>query len=202
MKKFFSTTLGILSALTLIFSGNASAVKKTDIVTPMATDDPTYPGTNIKIKIGDILISDKNSSPSFTGHAAIVTDTETVAEILGYGYHPQLNSLKKFFNERTGGDRGVRIVRYYSSADARDAAEWAEAYVDDFEHVDYEIDDLYDYETSTYCSKLVWNAFYYGADVELKTSRLTIGGSRFLVSLPYDLDDSDGVRIVAEVGDF
>ncbi|MDR4998865.1 MULTISPECIES: YiiX/YebB-like N1pC/P60 family cysteine hydrolase [Brevibacillus] len=202
MKRILPLSLSIFSAIAFSLSGNVLAAEKTNIVAPLGTDDPTYPDTKIKIRVGDILISDKNSSPSFTGHAAIVTDTETVAEIRGFGYNPEFTDLQDFFDDRTGGDKGIRIVRYYNSSDAADAADWAENYVEDFRHLEYDIDDLYDYETSTYCSKLVWDAFYYGADVELDTSTINFGGSRMLVSLPYDLDNGSDVRIVAEVGDF
>ena len=49
LKKFFSVSFVIFSTLTFSLPGGLLAAEKTEVVTPQATDDPTYPDTEIKI---------------------------------------------------------------------------------------------------------------------------------------------------------
>ncbi|MBH0333661.1 hypothetical protein ABH14_28690 [Brevibacillus brevis] len=163
-------------------------------VKPLA-DDPGvyYPDTHTKAKPGDMLVSNATSSKGLTGHAAIVTDNLTVVHIGGVGQHPEEISLSKFFKRY---DNSVKVIRYTSSRDAKKAGEWARTYAEEYSDADYDLAVKLSGFTRTYCSKLVWQAYYYGADVNLGNKRPT---STQLFE-PYAILDLDDTREVEETG--
>lgn len=174
-----------------------------NFVKPEGLGDPTYPGSGLYVRAGDILVTNNTILNGFTGHAAIVIGESHVAEIRGYGHVLEKNTILKFFERNMEPGKGIKVIRYNDATKASQAAQWASRYVDNYSStVTYELrSDLYNYTSQTYCSKLVWNAFYYGANVELKTSWMTIDGSLYLkMSQPYDLPQSTNVQLVGMLG--
>ncbi|MCR8996519.1 YiiX/YebB-like N1pC/P60 family cysteine hydrolase [Brevibacillus halotolerans] len=202
-----------LMSVSLIFTGalgvSASEIERQKINKPEDVPvEATYPNSRVEIKPGDILITNNTSSKGLTGHAAIVIDTENVVEILGPGFHPQKNPIKRFFGKNVSKKYGTKVVRYNRTKIRNQAADWAEWYVKKYDDVEYAISDLYNYKYKTYCSKIVWNAYYFGAGVRLNTSTTYVPGPggtspiELEISAPYDLEDSSDVTTVLTQGNF
>ncbi|WP_315969964.1 YiiX/YebB-like N1pC/P60 family cysteine hydrolase [Brevibacillus massiliensis] len=125
----------------------------------------------------------------------MVVSPDRLVQIVGYGDHPHRKSIEDFFNDNNRST--VTVYRYSNSTKAEQAADWAEWYRRNYSDAEYGFNDLYDYESGLmYCSKLVWDAYYYGAGVSLATSWGTIGGYNLKMSKPYDLPNSANVRAV------
>lgn len=121
-------------------------------------------------KPGDILIT-KSTSPAssgkgFAGHAGIVLpDGKSFVSIAGYGYFPKKGSIDWWLNTK---DYKTKVVRDNNSKEAQKAASWALVnFVNvngKYNHLPYGI-----VKTSVtsfnkeYCSKMVWQSYYFGA---------------------------------------
>ncbi|MED1788094.1 YiiX/YebB-like N1pC/P60 family cysteine hydrolase [Brevibacillus laterosporus] len=201
-----------LMSVSLIFTGalgvSASEIERQKINKPEDVPvEATYPNSRVEIKPGDILITNNTISKGLTGHAAIVVDTENVV-ILGPGFNPEKNPIKRFFRKNVSKKYGTKVVRYNRTKIRNKAADWAEWYVNKYDDAEYAISDLYNYKYKTYCSKIVWNAYYFGADVRLKTSTTYVPGPggtspiELEIATPYDLEDSSDVATVLTQGNF
>ncbi|WP_242066096.1 YiiX/YebB-like N1pC/P60 family cysteine hydrolase [Brevibacillus laterosporus] len=210
---FKKRLLMFLMSVSLIFTGalgvSASETEGQKINKPEDVPvEATYPNSRVEIKPGDILITSNTISKGLTGHAAIVVDTENVVEILGTGYNPEKNSIKSFFRKNVGKKYGTKVVRHNRTKIRNQAADWADWYVRKYSDVEYSISDLYNYKYKTYCSKIVWNAYYFGADVRLNTSTTYVPGPggtspiKLEIAAPYDLEDSSDVTTVLTQGNF
>ncbi|MFE6799799.1 YiiX/YebB-like N1pC/P60 family cysteine hydrolase [Paenibacillus chitinolyticus] len=128
--------------------------------------DVKYKNTNVSVTPGDILVTkDFQIYNDFPGHSAIVVDSNTVVEILGYGYTMQKSNLQSWLNDYPN----AKVVRLNDSAKAAKAAKWAVWYYENYaSKVKYSIDSkIAAYDTYTYCSKLVWDAYYFGGSISL-----------------------------------
>lgn len=190
-KKSSTILLLFIMIFTLCTSVSFAAEAK-----PLA-DDPGvfYPGTYTKAKPGDMLVSNSTSSKGLTGHAAIVTDNLTVVHIGGIGENPEEISLSRFFKRY---DNSVKVIRYTSSRDAKKAGEWARTYAEEYSDAKYDLAVKLSGFTRTYCSKIVWQAYYYGADVNLGNKR---PNSTQLFE-PYAILDLDDTREVEGTGNW
>ena len=115
---------------------------------------------------GDILITNGTTSYGFTGHAAIALNAYEILHIQGPGYKPSVVSPEWFEGEYLE-DRNDWIKVYRSRDNiGRLAAQWAEKTYRD-SGASYKI--TFDLSTTheTYCSKLVWQAYYYGVGKEV-----------------------------------
>ncbi len=197
MRKLLLAALSLTFAVLSIFAGGAFASDK-NMVGPEGTDPGVYyPGsTTVQIKPGDMLVTNNTSSNGLTGHAAIVIDTVYCVETLGPGYYPQKTTISDFFRKNSTSSTWVKVVRHSNTSAATNAAKWAASYVSTHSSTPYVIEDLYNYDKSTYCSKIVHNAYYYGAGVKLKTSIVTINGVSIVVCAPYDIPNSSSVSTV------
>lgn len=133
---------------------------------PIKTFAYDYPNGS-KAKAGDILISkETNCKPDckgLTGHAAIVVNSDYFVHIAGPGYNPSKERLSKWFNTRYG--KKTKVVRPTSAykGSAKKAAAWANNYVEKYPNAKYSVWSSSASFNKTYCSKLVWQAFYYGS---------------------------------------
>lgn len=162
----------LFTALTLItgvsylspaFATNPSSVISNVVVDP-GSGGSAYPGTSITARPGDIMVSDSTSSYGLTGHAGIVIDYNgTVVSIAGKGYHPQKYTMSTWW----GLYPDEKIVRHSSASTAQSAATWASNFVTNYSSISYSISNLASPYTSTYCSKIVWDSYYYGANYTL-----------------------------------
>lgn len=201
VKVFISLCLGLIFGLTG-FVGSSYAAEVTQEVIPQSPDPGAYyPGTGVAIKAGDILVTNNTKPSGLTGHAAIVINTAEVVEIQGFGYKMIKRPIADFFAANATETKGVKIVRYFNSATAQNAATWALNYYQNYKDtVTYNISDLYNYQNETYCSKIVFNAYKYGGGVELPTSWLSFGGTYIKVCVPYDLLSIPNGDIVGVAG--
>ncbi|NEU26501.1 hypothetical protein G3M74_10295 [Paenibacillus polymyxa] len=164
LKKIFNLS-ALVMILSLVLSTNVFAAA-------------SYPNSSTAVKAGDILVTSDTSSNGLTGHAGIVVNSTYLVEIKGAGYHPQKTAISSFFNSHRN---KVRVVRYNNATAAQKAANWANKYQANYSNVSYDFDDLYQYNKSTYCSKIVWDAYHFGANVNFSTARLNLGN----VTVPY-----------------
>ncbi|WP_100487068.1 hypothetical protein [Sporolactobacillus pectinivorans] len=146
-----------------------------------------YPRTNIPCKPGDILITNQTSSSGLTGHSAIVLDIQgDVAEIKGLGYHPQFTSQSDFWSTNK---YKVMVKRYPNATDRQNAANWATNWVNNHPSEKYKIYSIWITNPSygTYCSKIVWDAFYFGNNHKVILN-YSMGSSYYYdICAPYDL---------------
>lgn len=126
------------------------------LVVPQATFTP---------QAGDILVASKTLDTMLVGHAAIVDDTGSVVEVL-----PGRSSiLRRSFSEwKKAFDNKFQVVRYTNSGKAKSAGEWARK--QEGKTYKYGIGTTKNSDFSqNYCSKFVWQAYYFGADVKIAT---------------------------------
>lgn len=134
-----------------------------------AIDGPKYPGTNTPMRAGDVLYSSKTlgSSSQIVGHVGIVgsdyrvyhvTPAKTVNGGVADGVYKYM--------DRHGPAETITIYRHrlgYGVA----AAAWAE---NNYSRVtDYFINpfSLLSTISPNYCSKFLWQAFYYGDGIDI-----------------------------------
>lgn len=117
-------------------------------------------------KAGDVLISKKSLDNYFVGHAAIVGgDGATAVEVYKGRSTVKSSKLSDWFKKQ---DRGYNVMRYKSSSKASGAGYWAS----------YNVGAKYNYRIVSssalrdwkdlYCSKFVYQAFYFSGGVKLK----------------------------------
>ncbi|MFB5662215.1 YiiX/YebB-like N1pC/P60 family cysteine hydrolase [Alteribacillus sp. HJP-4] len=124
----------------------------------------SYPSTTATVEPGDILVTkttnckDEDECKGITGHAGIVIDNTYAVHISGPGANPERISISEWFEEY----HSTKVVRADSKyrGDPSKAATWAEEYVKDFSHADYSVTANIASKDPTYCSKLVYQAYY------------------------------------------
>lgn len=127
----------------------------------------TYAGSynGITARSGDILVARDNHGASkpegWVGHAGIVVNGgSSVAEFPGQNMPPREVSLKYFFQNNSE----IFVLRHNNYNSSIDAAQWANNYLEEHPNAEYSLTfDRYSLDPN-YCSKFVWQAYYYGAD--------------------------------------
>lgn len=135
---------------------------------------------------GDVFITNGTSSFGITGHAAIAItlddSSKTILHISGPGANPSTISLSSW-NSTFSSKGWTKIYRHNNSNISSAAATWAKnTYYNS--NATYEINMDLASTDKTYCSKLVWQAYYYGP------SSHCANGPTWGVRLPYDLPDT------------
>ncbi|OJG33089.1 YiiX/YebB-like N1pC/P60 family cysteine hydrolase [Enterococcus devriesei] len=114
------------------------------------------------LRAGDVLISNKTSSWGLTGHAAIAISSKKILHIYGSGHHPAVHSLSWFKKRYSGKGSWLKIYRSKNSKAGPKAAAWAKKnYVG--KKYNYGINTKLKSKNPTYCSKIVYQAYKYGA---------------------------------------
>lgn len=134
------------------------------------------------MKAGDILITNATSSSGLTGHAAMAVTAVQILHIEGAGKTPSTLGLESWHNKYTNSSSSswTKIYRHEDSNVATAAATWERnAYRGS--SATYEINMDLASTSKTYCSKMVWQAYYYGPSTP-EANGPTVG-----VRLPYDL---------------
>jgi len=133
---------------------------------------------NYTPKAGDILITNDTSYGGITGHTGIVTSS---GKILHYP-NPNVGIKHETLAQWNARYDKTNVWRVSSSIIANKAASWAYLnYYATNSDAEYQINtDLYS-KDPTYCSKLVWQAYYYGAGSSVIDAPLT------KIVRPYDL---------------
>ncbi|KAA0690438.1 YiiX/YebB-like N1pC/P60 family cysteine hydrolase [Enterococcus faecium] len=161
----------------------------TQLATSEPPTDPVAPefrNARTKMYYGDILITNDTSFWGVTGHAGIYLGSVGKNQILsieGSGRPPKTMSVLDW--ESAYGKKGTwtKIYRVAEQYQPRLAARWA---LDNYDGKNYK----YGITTNifgmdpTYCSKIVWQAYWYAS------AAVQVGGMyQPLIALPYDLPD-------------
>ena len=144
-----------------------------------------------KPKPGDILVTNKSIVTSLFGHSAIYIGDDTVVEIKGYHQYPIKTRYQDFLKQNATTSKWVKIYRVPDRDVGKRAADFAAHHLADTD-MPYALDPTLRNLTSTYCSKLIWQAYYYGAGAS------SVTGSDQLVISPYLLPTYiKGAQLVA-----
>lgn len=124
-----------------------------------------YPGTELDMLPGDILYSHKYAFSSFlVGHIAIVGENYRIYHINRWKPFGHADSMRSYLSRHKSGEK-LTVMRYNNQEAARNAAIWAmDNYNKATRYVFYR--DLTDFKNN-YCSKFIWQAFYYGNDKQV-----------------------------------
>ena len=126
------------------------------------SEETTSTYASYAMRAGDVFITNGTSSAGLTGHAAIAVSSTKILHIAGVGSHPSTLSLSRWHQLYTS--KGwTKVYRHSSSATASKAAAWASRTYEGSSAV-YMINNNVSSTYETYCSKLVWQAYYFGAD--------------------------------------
>ncbi|MFD9628999.1 YiiX/YebB-like N1pC/P60 family cysteine hydrolase [Peribacillus muralis] len=143
-----------------------SPLHRTTFATAATSSTYYYPGSKIKPKAGDILITNSTSSSGFVGHAGIVVSSTNFVSIRNEKSHPKNLSLSTWFNWYDN----TKIIRINDSDKAKKAANWAIEYAKDYPNADYKITTKLTGFDPTYCSKILWQSYANTGKVFTKTS--------------------------------
>lgn len=147
----------------------------------------SYPGTKATVKAGDIVVTKttncKPNCKGITGHAGIVIDSTYIAHISGPGAHPSKISISSWFKKYTS-TKVVRTNSKYKGKPSK-AASWAAKYLKDYPKAKYSITPNLSSKDPTYCSKLVYQAYYYGTGYPILASSGIIHPYAFINKVGY-----------------
>ncbi|MCM3024621.1 hypothetical protein [Heyndrickxia ginsengihumi] len=113
------------------------------------------------MKKGDVLVSSRTSSSGLTGHAAIAITSSKILHIAGSGHKPATHSFS-WFKEHYGGGGKMKMYRISSATAATKAADWVKSHYEGSDST-YRINNNLDSTNTTYCSKIVYQGYYFGA---------------------------------------
>lgn len=141
--------------------------------------DPRSASSTYTLTKGDVFITSGTSSAGITGHSGIAISSSYILHIAGPGHKPATISLSTWNSTYTT-EGWTKVYRHSDSDIADDAGQWAS---DTYEGSDAKYVISMDLTTTneTYCSKLVWQAYYYGPTDHCAN------GPTWGVRLPYDL---------------
>lgn len=151
-----------------------------DLIYDSTNPSSTY--STYTLTKGDVFITNGTSSAGITGHAGIAASNSQILHIAGFGYNPTKISLSTWHTQYTNNSDSswTKIYRHSSCTVANQAANWAVNTYDGSSAV-YSITQDVSTTYETYCSKLVWQAYFYGAN------SATYLSSGYI--LPYSLPD-------------
>lgn len=126
---------------------------------------PNAAYSTYSMEAGDIFITNGGIIAEIVGHSGIAISSSKILHIAGIGSNPSKMTLSEWNAEYTQEDENswTEIYRPSDSTVGAKAAKWAKDTYEGSNAV-YRIstDPTTTYET--YCSKLVWQAYYYGAN--------------------------------------
>ncbi|NKQ19806.1 hypothetical protein [Brevibacillus laterosporus] len=147
----------------LIIPFSAQAAKES------AVPNPEYPGTTLSMKVGDVLYSSKTlgGSTQIVGHVGIIGPDFLVYHVTpatgtkGGGVADTITN----YMSRHGKGETIEVYQYRSSSSAN-AAKWAKNNYSRVTEYKISIAKL-SQKNPNYCSKFLWQAFYYGAGEDI-----------------------------------
>ncbi|MFF3925160.1 hypothetical protein [Paenibacillus lactis] len=148
-------------------SEDISIQNDSELIEPFAEIGPTYPGTNVPMRIGDVLYSTKTlgSSSQIVGHTGIVNSNYKVVHVTLPVNGGTVDNMSGYMS-RHGKGETIKVYRPINGMGV-EAAKWATY---NYKYVTkYEIEPYAKKSTLSpnYCSKFVWQAFYYGEGIDL-----------------------------------
>lgn len=130
------------------------------------------------MKPGDVFVTNATISSGLTGHAGIAISSTEILHISGFGATPQVISFREWTNSYTS-NGWTKVYRSNNSDIGSAAAEWVDL---TYRGSDAEYKITVDLQSTdiTYCSKIVWQGYCYGAYnlLDIQTG----------IILPYELD--------------
>lgn len=154
--------------------------------TPPPSDpvDPRFRSIGGRPQPGDIFITNGTSLGGLTGHAGIFLGNGTILSIIGPGAKPEALSIMDW-TERYNSQKGTWTKIYRPAAKYRPelAEQWA---INNYKgkNYSYKITTNIFEKNPTYCSKIVWQAYWYSS------AAVQIGGFHTpIIASPYDLPD-------------
>lgn len=154
--------------------------------TPPPTDTvaPEFRSVAGNPQAGDILITNGTSLGGLTGHAGIFLGTlgnGGILSIQGPGYKPEVIGIFEWMRRYSGTNRWTKLYRPTSQYRPTDAARWAKNNYE-FKNYSYGINMKIFEKDPTYCSKIVWQAYWYSS------AAAQVGGMyQPFIASPYDL---------------
>lgn len=134
--------------------------------------------SSASLRAGDIVITNATSSFGITGHTGIAISSNQILHIEGPGKVPRVISITNWNYKYSSG--WTKVYRNTMYSRSLKASRWAEStYIGS--NVPYAITMDLSTTHETYCSKLVWQAYYYGVG----TSHAN--GPTWGLRAPYDL---------------
>ncbi len=155
-----------------------------------ANTPPTGDGDFSMMK-GDVLVTNGTVSAKIAGHAGIAISSSKILHIAGKHHHPETITLAQWKNSYTNNSsKWTKFYRHNTYSYAVAAANWGIAnYINKNANAEYELFSPLTKTNPTYCSKLVWQCYYF-----IKPSQAT--GDDYV--LPYHL--SRAIKNINQVG--
>ncbi|MFC7320606.1 hypothetical protein [Halobacillus campisalis] len=158
MGKNKSIIIGLLTGLCVFF------VRPKKVIAPVIqSDKECYPDTSIKIQPGDLLFSPIGKSESkYVGHVGMINNNLQVVHSVPAGLvkDPVVEYYSKF--------RGIRVYGPNNPSLGVKAAHHLELLFTKYPEAYYRVlTPLNDIDEEQYCTKMVWQAYYHGAGVNL-----------------------------------
>ncbi|WP_249872248.1 hypothetical protein [Oceanobacillus saliphilus] len=134
-----------------------------------------YPGTPIQMIPGDVLYSHKTALSSLiVGHSGIVGEDFRIYHVNKWGEIGHADSMPIYLSRHKTGEK-LTVLRSPHPDEARNAAQWAKQHIRKIKTYHY-TRDLNDLEQN-YCSKFVWQAFYFGNENTINLTGLSFNHS-------------------------
>ncbi|KIN30881.1 hypothetical protein [Bacillus subtilis] len=156
--EFTTYTLGSTKTKATMLSTSTSNIKVTQL-------------SSFRIKPGDILITNSTSSNGIVGHSAIANGANHILDMPGYGNKSDNNrqlTVSQWLSKYNHG--WIKVYRLKDSSMAAKVARYADRnfYSSNGSstkniHIAYKIDRHLYQKSPSYCSKLVYDAYYYGS---------------------------------------
>lgn len=164
--KFSFVFLGVIFC-SLLLNGTASANEFSTEAVPIDSGMPYYPGTNIVSRPGDVLYSSKGPDTYLVGHVGIVDNSGNVIHMIG-------NGMKKYSMATYASNFNFSVYNPSSTVGYK-AANYAQSLYSSYSSIaTYTLaTTLTGPKDKQYCTKLVWQAYYYRAGINLGGISLT-----------------------------
>ena len=159
-----------------------------------------------KLAKGDVVITNGTKVPDIPGHAGIAVNADEIFSIDGKKCHPGSKSREEFYNEYMKHlDSWIKVYSPTKAKWGKEAAQWA---LDTYEDsgVPYSITTDVDDTSKTYCSKIVFQAYKFGAGrkafesyYDPQTGEVNFYDYTRLIISPYDLPKALKIEETAKV---
>lgn len=112
---------------------------------------------------GDVLITNGTSSYGLTGHAAIAIGSDEILSIDAPGENPSIKTRSAFYRKyKKSSSKWIKVYSPNKSKWGKSAAQWASNNYEN-SNATYQINTDINGTSKTYCSKIVFQAYKFGA---------------------------------------
>ncbi|MFA9558404.1 hypothetical protein ACERII_13940 [Evansella sp. AB-rgal1] len=169
MKKKVSRLLTAFLVTFCFILGFSQLGYASDFQTQAIPGNPVYPGTNIKMKAGDVLYSSKGLDTYLVGHVGIVDANGQVIHMMKNG------GMKRESISAYSSNFKYTIYQAKVENNGYKAAQNATSLYNNYRSsASYTLTTtLTRPKDKQYCTKLVWQAYYYGSNINLGDNSFT-----------------------------